>query len=57
VDEYEAEPATGTVVFDATLDVEGRYGLFLDFKHDGAVHTASFTFDQGAVTSAAEMEH
>ena len=56
-DEHSAEPAPGTVVFDATLDVEGRYGLFLDFKHDGVVHTASFTFDQGAVTGAGEMEH
>ena len=22
---------------------EGRYGLFLQFKHDGEVHTAEFT--------------
>jgi hypothetical protein len=49
------EPAT--VVFDATLPSAGRYGLFFDFRHDGVVHTAAFTFDQGAVTGAAEMEH
>lgn len=56
-DDQDSERAPGTVEFDATLDVEGRYGLFLDFKHDGVVHTASFTFDQGAVTDASEMEH
>ncbi len=43
--------------FNAELPSAGRYGLFFDFKHDGVVHTASFTFDQGAVTGAAEMEH
>lgn len=56
-DGHDEDPAPGTVVFDATLDAEGRYGLFLDFKHDGTVHTASFTFDQGPVTGASEMEH
>ena len=24
---------------------EGRYGLYLQFKHDGRVHTAAFTQD------------
>jgi hypothetical protein len=47
----------GIVRFDATLRSAGRYGLFFDFKHDGTVHTASFTFDQGAVTGTADMEH
>lgn len=50
-------PADGTVRFDATLASAGRYGLFLDFKHAGTVHTAAFTFDQGVVTGAADMEH
>ncbi len=30
-------------------------GLFFDFKHDGTVHTAAFTFDQGLVTGAPDM--
>lgn len=47
----------GTVVFDATLPSSGRYRLFLDFKHGGVVRTAAFTFDQGVVTGATEMEH
>lgn len=50
-------PADGTVTFDAALDAAGRYGLFFDFRHDGRVHTARFTFDQGVVDGAAEMEH
>lgn len=50
-------PADGTVRFDATLGSAGRYGFFLDFKHAGTVHTAAFTFDQGVVTGAADMEH
>jgi hypothetical protein len=54
-DDHVADP--GTVVFDATLASAGRYRLFLDFKHDGVVRTAAFTFDQGAVTGATEMEH
>lgn len=46
----------GTITFDATLPAQGRYRLFLDFKHAGTVHTAAFTFDQG-VTGAPAMEH
>lgn len=53
----EATSAPGTVVFEATLTAAGRYALFLDFLHAGLVHTAAFTFDQGAVRGAAEMEH
>ena len=45
----------GTVVFDAELDAAGRYGLFLDFKHQGVVRTAPFTFDQGVVRGAVKM--
>ncbi len=50
-------PTDGSVHFDATLTSAGRYALFFDFRHGGVVHTASFTFDQGAVVGAAEMEH
>jgi hypothetical protein len=44
------------VTFDAELTSAGRYGLFFDFKHNGTVHTASFTFDQGPVTGTPDME-
>jgi hypothetical protein len=50
------ESAPGVVTFDAELTSAGRYGLFFDFKHDGTVHTASFTFDQGPVTGTPDME-
>lgn len=33
----------GTVAFEAELDEPGRYALFLQFKHAGRVHTATFT--------------
>lgn len=51
------DPPPGRVVFDATLPSAGRYRLFFDFKHDGVVRTAAFTFDQGAVTGDAGQEH
>jgi hypothetical protein len=51
-----ANGAPGAVTFDAELTSAGRYGLFFDFKHDGTVHTASFTFDQGPVTGTPDME-
>jgi hypothetical protein len=47
----------GGVRFNAELSSAGRYALFFDFQHDGVVRTASFTFDQGAVTGTADMEH
>jgi hypothetical protein len=50
------ESAPGVVTFDAELTSAGRYGLFFDFKHDGTVHTAAFTFDQGPVTGTPDME-
>lgn len=50
------ESAPGVVTFDAELSSAGRYGLFFDFKHNGTVHTASFTFDQGPVTGTPDME-
>jgi hypothetical protein len=46
----------GMVTFNAELASAGRYGLFFDFKHNGTVHTASFTFDQGPVTGTPKME-
>jgi hypothetical protein len=46
----------GVVTFKAELSSAGRYGLFFDFKHNGTVHTASFTFDQGPVTGTPDME-
>ena len=36
------EPAAG-VGFAATFPTEGRYRLFLQFKHEGAVQTVAFT--------------
>jgi hypothetical protein len=51
------DAAAGVVTFEAELASAGRYALFFDFKHGGEVHTASFTLDQGMVTSAGEMEH
>ena len=44
------------VRFEANLDSAGRYGLFFDFRHNGSVHTATFTFDQTPVTDPVEME-
>jgi len=53
----DAEGPPGVVRFEAELPSAGRYGLFFDFQHDGIVRSATFTFDQGAVTGAADMEH
>jgi hypothetical protein len=50
------DTAPGVVRFNADLTSAGRYGLFFDFKHNGTVHTASFTFDQGPVTGSPDME-
>jgi hypothetical protein len=33
----------GTVTFETDLEEPGRYGLFLQFKHRGSVHTVPFT--------------
>ena len=54
--EDEGDSVPGVVTFDAELSSAGRYGLFFDFKHNGTVHTASFTFDQGPVTGPSDME-
>jgi hypothetical protein len=34
----------GAVPFETALPSEGRYRLFFQFKHDGRVHTAAFTY-------------
>ncbi|MEE1762642.1 hypothetical protein [Streptomyces sp. SP18BB07] len=47
------EPGDGTtepgpeISFTATAPSAGTYRLFLDFKHEGKVHTAAFTVDAG----------
>ena len=47
------EPGDGTtepgpdISFTATAPSAGTYRLFLDFKHDGEVHTATFTVHAG----------
>ncbi|MFI6369809.1 hypothetical protein [Streptomyces sp. NPDC050546] len=52
------EPGDGTtrpgpaVSFTATAPSTGSYRLFLDFKHDGKVHTAAFTVRTGGETTA-----
>ena len=37
------EAADGSIGFESTFPTEGRYRLFLQFKHDGRVRTAAFT--------------
>ncbi|MGW8064316.1 hypothetical protein ACVV2G_19090 [Streptomyces ziwulingensis] len=52
------EPGDGTtkpgpqISFTATAPSEGAYRLFLDFRHQGKVHTAAFTVRAGAAPSA-----
>ncbi|WP_122818835.1 hypothetical protein [Nocardioides pantholopis] len=43
----EGEGAGPEVGFHTTFPSEGRYRLFLDFKHDGVVRTAAFTLTVG----------
>ena len=38
-------PGSGPVSFMTEFPTEGRYRLFLQFKHEGNVHTAAFTRD------------
>jgi hypothetical protein len=45
------EPGPG-VSFTATAPSSGSYRLFLDFKHEGQVHTAAFTVKAGAAAPA-----
>jgi hypothetical protein len=52
------EPGDGTtkpgptVSFTATAPSSGTYRLFLDFQHEGKVHTAAFTVRAGAAASS-----
>lgn len=41
----ESEGAADEIAFDATFPTAGRYRLYLQFKHEGAVHTAEFTVE------------
>jgi hypothetical protein len=41
------------ISFTATAPSEGSYRLFLDFKHEGKVHTAAFTVTAGAAGAEA----
>ncbi|HEU4737660.1 MAG TPA: hypothetical protein VFS54_01120 [Solirubrobacterales bacterium] len=41
----ESEDAPEEIVFDATFPTAGRYRLYLQFKHEGVVHTAEFTLE------------
>ncbi|MFJ4537323.1 hypothetical protein ACIP39_15345 [Streptomyces tibetensis] len=51
------EPGDGTtrpgpdISFTATAPSSGAYRLFLDFKHDGKVHTAAFTVRAGGAAA------
>ncbi|MEU3889981.1 hypothetical protein [Streptomyces sp. NPDC029041] len=52
------EPGDGTtrpgpgISFTATAPSSGSYRLFLDFKHEGKVHTAAFTVRAGGAAAA-----
>ncbi|MGI5373432.1 hypothetical protein ACQEV2_04090 [Streptomyces sp. CA-251387] len=54
------EPGDGTtkpgpeISFTATAPSSGTYRLFLDFKHEGTVHTAAFTVRTGTPTTGQE---
>ena len=54
------EPGDGTtrpgpeISFTATAPSSGTYRLFLDFKHEGQVHTAAFTVRAGAATATGQ---
>ncbi|MEU6350469.1 hypothetical protein ABZ896_14210 [Streptomyces sp. NPDC047072] len=57
------EPGDGTtkpgpaISFTATAPSPGSYRLFLDFKHDGKVHTAAFTVRTGTAGHGEEHGH
>ncbi|UUU36029.1 DUF748 domain-containing protein [Streptomyces sp. CA-210063] len=44
------------ISFTATAPSTGTYRLFLDFKHQGSVHTAAFTVGTGGAAAAEESE-
>jgi hypothetical protein len=41
----EGESAPSEIVFDATFPTAGRYRLYLQFKHEGAVRTVEYTVE------------
>lgn len=41
----EGDGAANEIVFDATFPTAGRYRLYLQFKHEGVVHTVEFTVE------------
>lgn len=43
----DSEPGDPTIGFGAELPTAGSYRLFLQFRHDGAVHTVAFTEEVG----------
>jgi len=57
------EPGDGStepgpdISFTATAPSVGTYRLFLDFKHEGKVHTAAFTVRAGGAAGAEEAPH
>ncbi|TWG92500.1 hypothetical protein L615_007000000110 [Nocardioides sp. J9] len=56
----DGEPGDGTtepgpeVVFHTTVPSDGTYHLYLDFKHDGVVRTATFTIGAGGTAHGAD---
>ncbi|MEV7069639.1 hypothetical protein [Streptomyces sp. NPDC093990] len=49
-------PAGPDISFTATAPSSGSYRLFLDFKHEGKVHTAAFTVRTGEAAAAPAQE-
>lgn len=41
--DHDAAPHGGEVAFETTFPTPGRYRLFLQYSHEGRVHTAAFT--------------
>jgi len=49
-------PAGPGITFYAAIPSAGNYGLFLDFQHDGVVHTAAFTAHADQAPAAATTD-
>jgi hypothetical protein len=45
------------IVFAAEVPSAGRYRLFLDFQHEGKVHTAEFTVDTATAPAGKGQQH
>ena len=41
--EHEDGAAGAAIAFETEFPSQGRYRLFVQFRHEGAVHTAAFT--------------